>query len=1120
MSATLTAPDQVPVQLIDSDDKLGPVFEKMATWVAAALDTETVILRDEEGNPLPRNLSVDAEGEGPGPCRVISLAGREADDTVSCFVLDMGYITPALIKQHLEKHRFFMWNANFDRLVLRRLGIFVSAWDMMLGEAIERTGAGAGDARSYTSLAKATKKWLGFEIEGKQTVRTDYRPVEERPVLSTEEVQYAGMDTVSTLMVARVIGARLAEAGLTDTFVRDCNGQPFIHGMESAGLPFDPGYKAVVDAERFAMNTAAERVALATTGREMLETLFAWGRHTARVDVEAFATDVALGLLHDTASFTQFLTDIAQARSATRERIGAILGVAPVEDLFAEVDEATTDGAPTFLPLPFDPSNDVEVRRWFTKQAPHFAASLAIASREEVTAAELFATDAAAVMERAGRKKALTKDTEVDEVITAARAGVADVTEQVAAVALELAAFRRYNRILADYAGAGDIEESGSAEQDKKFLVPTWDLASAPQVKDMFNRFYPELVRAYMARVAGEERLFEKADSVDGDALKLIGGELAEALLEWRKRSKIVSTYGDELLNHTNPVTGRVHARYNQSLTGTGRLSSFKPNAQNLSPLAKPYIKPPLVNGVVKRVLVCADLSQAEQRFVADAAQDIEMLTAFRNGEDLHERTASLMFNIDLKTLKSHGHTPVTELVGKVEGIEPFAAAEAAKVEAAAAEGEQYLPLGADKQYKLLRNKAKAVAFGYNYGLKGLSLSRQLTVQGVPTTKEEADELLKAFDRAYPQLAAWMQTRVDYIAALADAMRSSGRPSGVDFAATWMLHNTHAKSHQAFNALVKTLGRNPSDEELANKLKPALVEMAKQLEADANATGEAAVSTDDIAARSDQLFAERARVAALARWALNYDHAVVLRPDGSPWEFESRTAGGRRRRFQVSTKHLMMAVVIAVSRARRDDYLALRDAWVVSWNSRKEAEFAAAKEAGKARGVPKLVSLTRKDGGNLDGREIEKVFEDTVARDDMIAFILSQLPAGQMEKLWRVAMADRIRQKSNEYRNHPIQGGVADAVMVAYADIHNDLTTRFPTARGIQSVHDSIVVECDIEDAEEVCKVVVARMEGALAAFCPTVPCKADGDIQLSLDDSTKLDEAELARLISLAAAA
>src|SRR5690606_34884731 len=200
------------------------------------------------------------------------------------------------------------------------------------------------------------------------------------------------------------------------------------------------------------------------------------------------------------------------------------------------------------------------------------------------------------------------------------------------------------------------------------------------------------------------------------------------------------------------------------------------------------------------------DLSQAELRFVAHASQDVAMMEAFRAGVDLHAVTASLMFGVELLELKKHTGKAISQVVDQVEGLTAYAS--------------ETPDLPAEDLYDQLRQKAKAVAFGYNYGLKGASLAKQLSVQGVPTTKEEADDLLKRFDMAYPQLAAWMEQRRKFIDDLANRMRSTRVHSGVAFAATWLLHNTYPAANQAANALQRELGRYPTAQELADRLKP------------------------------------------------------------------------------------------------------------------------------------------------------------------------------------------------------------------------------------------------------------------------------------------------------------
>ena len=121
--------------------------------------------------------------------------------------------------------------------------------------------------------------------------------------------------------------------------------------------------------------------------------------------------------------------------------------------------------------------------------------------------------------------------------------------------------------------------------------------------------------------------------------------EVPQHIMNFRQLSKFKSTYVDSLLELINPETGRVHTSFNQTVTATGRLSSSKPNLQNI----------PIRNGFGRRireafvaekgfVLLCADYSQIELRLVAHLSGDPVLIDAFRRDEDIHTRTASELF--------------------------------------------------------------------------------------------------------------------------------------------------------------------------------------------------------------------------------------------------------------------------------------------------------------------------------------------------------------------------------------------------------------------------------------------------------------------------------------------
>jgi DNA polymerase-1 len=157
--------------------------------------------------------------------------------------------------------------------------------------------------------------------------------------------------------------------------------------------------------------------------------------------------------------------------------------------------------------------------------------------------------------------------------------------------------------------------------------------------------------------------------------------QLPSMVLEYRSLSKLKSTYSDALPVLVNPGTGRIHTSFNQTTTATGRLSSSDPNLQNIPvrteigrKIREAFIAPE------GRVLMSADYSQIELRILAHLSEDKELLEAFRNGEDVHARTARQVF-------------------GAEEEVEPE-----------------------------LRRRAKVVNFGIIYGMSAFGLSKEMGI--------------------------------------------------------------------------------------------------------------------------------------------------------------------------------------------------------------------------------------------------------------------------------------------------------------------------------------------------------------------------------------------------------
>jgi len=128
--------------------------------------------------------------------------------------------------------------------------------------------------------------------------------------------------------------------------------------------------------------------------------------------------------------------------------------------------------------------------------------------------------------------------------------------------------------------------------------------------------------------------------------------EVVDWVLEHRELSKLKSTYLDALPNAVNPATGRVHTSYSQTGAVTGRLSSSNPNLQNI-PIRTAEGRR-VRNGFIagpENVLLSVDYSQIELRIVADMAKDEGMLTAFRQGQDVHAATAAAIYSVPLEAV-------------------------------------------------------------------------------------------------------------------------------------------------------------------------------------------------------------------------------------------------------------------------------------------------------------------------------------------------------------------------------------------------------------------------------------------------------------------------------------
>lgn len=178
-------------------------------------------------------------------------------------------------------------------------------------------------------------------------------------------------------------------------------------------------------------------------------------------------------------------------------------------------------------------------------------------------------------------------------------------------------------------------------------------------------------------------------------------------ILQFREVKKLLSTYIEPFPSLIDPSDGKVHTTFNQALTATGRLSSVRPNLQNI-PIRTELgreIRRAFIPSSPDRVIISADYSQIELRIMASVSGDAHMTDAFRHGKDIHTATAAKIFKVEESDV-----TP-----------------------------EQ-------------RRRAKTANFGIIYGISAFGLSQRL---GIP--RKEAKELIDEYFRSYPSIEEYME---------------------------------------------------------------------------------------------------------------------------------------------------------------------------------------------------------------------------------------------------------------------------------------------------------------------------------------------------------------------------
>ncbi len=187
------------------------------------------------------------------------------------------------------------------------------------------------------------------------------------------------------------------------------------------------------------------------------------------------------------------------------------------------------------------------------------------------------------------------------------------------------------------------------------------------------------------------------------------GHKFPNLVLEWRQISKLKNTYSDALQDHISNKTKRVHTSFLLAATNTGRLASSNPNLQNIpikseegKEIRKAFI------AEKKNILISADYNQIEMRILADMADVKELKKAFKNNEDIHNLTASQVFNVPINKVNED-----------------------------------------------LRRKAKTINFGIIYGITQYGLAKQISV-----SNQEALDFINAYFKKFPEIKDYMNSTI------------------------------------------------------------------------------------------------------------------------------------------------------------------------------------------------------------------------------------------------------------------------------------------------------------------------------------------------------------------------
>jgi DNA polymerase-1 len=273
-------------------------------------------------------------------------------------------------------------------------------------------------------------------------------------------------------------------------------------------------------------------------------------------------------------------------------------------------------------------------------------------------------------------------------------------------------------------------------------------------------------------QIPGSKKTKNGSHSTNAEILEILAPDypVIRKILEYRELQKLCSTYIDALPMQINPVSGRVHTTFNQTIAATGRLSSTNPNLQNI----------PIRSEVGRRIreafiardgctLISADYSQIELRILAHLSSDPFLIQAFREDRDIHTLTASVIFSC------------FPEMVT------------------------------AD-----MRRAAKTINFGLMYGMGPLNLSRQLSI-----SFSDAKKFIDTYFMQFPKIKAYMESSIQKV-------RDCGY-SETMFGRRRFLPEINVKNRVLREAAERTAINTPVQGAAADIIKLAMINVDKEI---------------------------------------------------------------------------------------------------------------------------------------------------------------------------------------------------------------------------------------------------------------------------------------------------